>query len=244
MASVGDNQALGGGMRIADMDWRMVEDWVRHDDRCILPIGSTEQHAGLSLATDAILAERVAMEAAEPLGVPVFPVLPYGLTPYFTGFSGSVTLRVVTYALVIRDILDSLKHTGFRRILIVNGHGGNQPVLPSAREWMMDNPDARVRVHDWWRAPLTAAAVRRTDPVAGHASWMENFPWTRLVDRPVANDEKPMVDVERLSTLPPFEVRLMLDDGNFGGRYQRDDAEMLDIWAVAVQETRTMLEQW
>ena len=47
-------------MRIADMDWRMVEDWVRYDDRCVLPIGSTEQHAGLSLATDAILAERVA----------------------------------------------------------------------------------------------------------------------------------------------------------------------------------------
>ena len=42
-------------MRIADMDWRMVEDWVRHDDRAILPLGSTEQHAGLSLATDAIL---------------------------------------------------------------------------------------------------------------------------------------------------------------------------------------------
>ena len=54
-------------MRIAEMDWRMVEDWVRHDDRCVLPLGSTEQHAGLSLATDAILAERVAIEAAEPL---------------------------------------------------------------------------------------------------------------------------------------------------------------------------------
>ena len=73
-------------MRIADMDWRMVEDWVRHDDRCALPLGSTEQHAGLSLATDAILAERVALEAAEPLGIPVFPALPYGLTPYFTAF--------------------------------------------------------------------------------------------------------------------------------------------------------------
>jgi creatinine amidohydrolase len=67
-------------MRIAEMDWRMVEDWVRRDDRCAMPLGSTEQHAGLSLATDAILAERVAAEAADPLGVPVFPVLPYGLT--------------------------------------------------------------------------------------------------------------------------------------------------------------------
>src|SRR4029077_10257424 len=92
-------------MRIADMDWRMVEDWVRHDDRCILPIGSTEQHAGLSLATDAINAERVSTEAAEPLGVPVFPALPYGLTPYFTAFPGTITLRVATYAAVVRDVL-------------------------------------------------------------------------------------------------------------------------------------------
>ena len=120
-------------MRIADMDWRMVEDWVRSDDRCILPIGSTEQHAGLSLATDAILAERIAVEAAEPFGVPVFPVLSYGLTPYFSGFPGTLTLRVATYAALLRDLLDSLKNTGFRRILIVNGHGGTSPLPPSPR---------------------------------------------------------------------------------------------------------------
>src|SRR5690349_1426711 len=121
-------------MRIADMDWRMVEDWVRHDDRCALPLGSTEQHAGLSLATDAILAERVAAEAAEPIGVPVFPALPYGLTPYFTAFPGTVTLRVATYALVLRDVFDSLKQAGFRRVLIVNGHGGNAPAGSVAQD--------------------------------------------------------------------------------------------------------------
>jgi creatinine amidohydrolase len=231
-------------MRIAEMDWRMVEDWVRHDDRCVLPLGSTEQHAGLSLATDAILAERVAIEAAEPLYIPVFPVLPYGLTPYFTSFAGSVTLRVATFAALLRDVLDSLKQTGFRRVLIVNGHGGNQPAMSLAQEWMMDNPDARVRVHDWWRAPLTAAVVQRIDPVAGHASWMENFPWTRLPDREPVEGAKPMVDVDKLRALPPFEVRLMLDDGNFGGRYQRDDSEMLELWDVAVRETRSLLEEW
>jgi len=231
-------------MRIADMDWRMVEDWVRHDDRCILPLGSTEQHAGLSLATDAILAERVALEAAEPLNVPVFPVVPYGLTPYFSGFPGTVTLRVATYAALMRDILDSLKSAGFRRILIVNGHGGNQPAAALAQEWMMDNPDARVRFHDWWRAPLTLATVRRIDPVASHASWMENYPWTRLPNAEVPADAKPMIDTDLMRTLPPFEVRLMLDDGNFGGRYQRDDAEMLEIWDTAVRETRDLLEIW
>jgi creatinine amidohydrolase len=230
-------------MRVADMDWRMVEDWVRHDDRAVLPLGSTEQHAGLSLATDMILAERVAVEAAEPLGVPVFPVIPFGVAPYFQAFPGSVTLRVATYCALVRDVLDSLKRSGIRRILVVNGHGGNQPAAALAQEWMIENPDCRVRFHDWWRAPLTLAEVQKVDRVFGHASWVENFPWTRLASTP-ADEVKEMVDIDRLKTLPPFETRNLLEDGNYGGRSQRSDNEMLSIWNVAVAETRALLEAW
>lgn len=230
-------------MRIAQMDWRMVEDWLRHDDRGVLPIGSIEQHAGLSLAVDMILSERVAVEAAEPLGIPVFPAMPFGLAPYFQSFPGSMTLRVETLCAVVRDLLDSMKRSGFRRIVIVNGHGGNAPAGALAQEWLMDNPDCRVRFHDWWRAPRTMALVQATDRVASHASWMENFPWTRLPTTP-ADDAKDMVDLDRLKTLPPFEARTHLDDGNFGGRTQRPDADMLAIWDVAVEETRAQMENW
>lgn len=230
-------------MRVAEMDWRMVEDWTRHDDRCVLPLGSVEQHAGLSLAVDAILAERVAVEAAEPLGVPVFPAIPYGLAPYFQAFPGSITLRVDTYVNMVRDVLDSLKRSGFRRIVLVNGHGGNQPAAALGHEWLMDNPDCRLRFHDWWRAPRTMAKVREIDPVASHASWMENFPWTRLPTTP-PDDVKAMVDTARMQTLPPFETRNLLEDGNYGGRSQRPDDEMLAIWRIAVEETRELLEAW
>ncbi len=230
-------------MRIAEMDWRMVEDWVRNDERCILPLGSTEQHAGLSLLTDAILAERVSVEAAAPLGVPVFPAVPYGLAPYFQTYPGSMTLRVETYCGIVRDLLDSMKRSGFRRIMIVNGHGGNQPAAALAQEWMMDNPDCRVRFHDWWRAPRTIAQVMATDRVASHASWMENFPWTRLPTTP-SDENKEMIDTDLMKTMAPFEVRTLLEDGNFGGRSQRPDAEMQAIWDTAVAETRALLETW
>lgn len=227
------------------MDWTAVEDWVRYDDRAVLPLGSVEQHAGLSLATDAAIAERLANEAAAPLNVPVFPVMPYGIAPYFTGFPGTVTLRVNTLCAVARDILDSLKRSGFRRILIVNAHGGNQPVSALAQEWMMENPDARVRFHDWWRAPRVTAAIADIDPVAGHASWMENFPWTRLETAvPAGDGVKPMVDVDKLRTLPPFEVRNMLEDGCYGGRARRPDSDMDRLWSVAVAETRDLIESW
>ncbi|RYE83902.1 MAG: creatininase family protein, partial [Hyphomicrobiales bacterium] len=83
-------------MKISEMNWRQVEDYLKHDDRVVLPLGSTEQHAGLSLSVDSILSERVGAEAAETLGVPVFPVVAYGLTPYFLAFPGTISLRVET----------------------------------------------------------------------------------------------------------------------------------------------------
>jgi creatinine amidohydrolase len=197
----------------------------------------------LSLLVDAILAERVAVDAAAPLGIPVYPAMPFGIAPGFQAFPGSVTIRVSTFVDLVRDVLDSMKRSGFRRILIVNGHGGNQPAASLAQEWMMDNPDCRVRFHDWWRAPKTFAAVQATDPVATHANWMENFPWTRLPTTP-ADDVKDIVDLDLLRTLPPFEARQLLEDGSFGGRTQRSDNEMLAIWDVAVAETRSLLETW
>jgi creatinine amidohydrolase len=230
-------------MRVADMDWQMVEDWVRHDDRAVLPLGSIEQHAGLSLATDAILAERVAVEAAEPLGVPVFPVLAYGVAPIYAAFPGSITLRVATFCAVVGDVLDSLKRSGFRRILVVNGHAGNQPAALLAQEWLMDNPDCRVRMHDWWRGPRTWARALAADAQVAHANWSENYPWTRLASTPTEGG-KPAVDRGRLATLPPFEARTLLEDGSYGGAPVRDDAEMAAIWQVAVTETRALLEDW
>src|ERR671926_1113065 len=95
-------------MRIRDLNWMQLEEYLGRDNRVVLPLGSTEQHAYLSLETDNVLAERVSVEAAEPLGIPVLPVQPYGLTPSFAAFPGSVTLRARTLAAVVRDILESL----------------------------------------------------------------------------------------------------------------------------------------
>jgi creatinine amidohydrolase len=118
-------------MHIRAMHWQQVEDYLCHDNRAVLPLGCTEQHAFLSLSTDSILAERVASEAAEPLGVPVFPVLAYGITPYFRAFPGTVTLRVETYLRIVRDLLDGLYDQGFRRIVVVNGHRHDPAETPA-----------------------------------------------------------------------------------------------------------------
>ena len=232
-------------MQISAMHWRQVEVYLQHDDRAVLPLGCTEQHAYLSLSTDSILAERVAVEAAEPLGVPVFPVLAYGITPAFRAFPGTLTLRVETYMRVVRDLLDGLWQHGFRRIVVVNGHGGNTPAQALADEWLADHPGAQLKLHNWWNAPKTWAAVHAVDPVASHASWMENFAWTRLADVALPDEQKPMVDYTALRQGGPAAVRQGLGDGNFGGRYQRSDVEMQMIWETAVAETRALIaEGW
>jgi len=229
-------------MNIRTMNWMQVEEYLRDDDRAVVPLGSTEQHGYLSLMVDAILPERLALEAAEPLGVPVFPALPYGIAPYFRGYPGTVSLRAATYLGVIEDVLDSLAGSGFRRILLLNGHGGNSPAGTLAVEWMAAHPGVRVKLHNWWNSPKTMARVQEVDPVASHASWMENFPWTRLPGVAMPEGAKTPIERERMSLMTPAEVRTYLGDGNFAGRYQRSDDDMASIWAVAVAETRQLLE--
>jgi creatinine amidohydrolase len=229
-------------MRIADMNWMQVRDHAARDDRAVVPIGSTEQHAHLSLAVDAILAERVAVEAAEPLGVPVFPVINYGVTPNFVEYPGTVSLRMATMGALVTDVLDGIVRAGFRRILIVNGHGGNIPIHAAVLEWLDRNRGCRVKWHNWWNAPKTWAKVKEIDPVGSHASWLENFPWTRLRDVTQPTEQKPMMDIARFLQLDPAAKKELLGDGNYGGLYQRSDDDMLALWRVAVAETRALMQ--
>jgi creatinine amidohydrolase len=229
-------------MKIENCNWLQVEAYLEHDDRIAIPLGSVEQHAYLSLGVDRILSERVSVEAAEPLGVLVLPSLPYGLTPYFAAYPGSPTLRVETYAAVLVDLLDSLADQGFRRFLFVNGHGGNGGGRPAVEEWQAAHPECGVLWHDWWAGTRVRAVVDEIDGDASHASWFENFPWTRLDGVDLPHERKPMADITRMRELDPKDVRELLGDGSLGGLYERPDADVLRVWEAGVTEVRDLLE--
>ncbi|MEP7145676.1 MAG: creatininase family protein [bacterium] len=231
-------------MKLSSMNWFDVENYLKNDDRCIVPIGSTEQHAYLSLATDNILAEKISIDAAEPLNIPVLPVMNFGHTPLFMAYPGTISLQLETLRLVMIDILNSLVAHGFRKILIVNGHGGNMPLEKSAKEWMSEQRNVKVKFHNWWRAPKVWAKVQEIDPVASHASWMENFEWTRLknVDMPVF--QKQMVNFERLKAASSEDARKILDEGNYGGYFYKDNDIMNELWDTAVKETNELVSEW
>jgi creatinine amidohydrolase len=229
-------------MRVFDRTWTQLEEYLQADDRIVLPLGSTEQHGYLSLGVDTILSERVAVEAAEPLGVPVLPSLPYGLTPYFARFPGSPTLRPHTYMAVVRDLLDSLYEQRFRRFLIVNGHGGNSPAAAVGPDFMRDHADAQVVFHSWWNGPKVWPVVQSIDPDASHASWLESFPWTRVAGVEIPGGHKQPIDAGALRASGPDGVRELLGDGSYGGDYSRPEADWQAVWRAGVEEVRGLIE--
>jgi creatinine amidohydrolase len=213
-----------------------LEEYLEHDDRIVLPLGSTEQHAYLSLGTDNLLAERLAVEAAEPVGVPVLPVLAYGVTG-FTMFPGSPTLRPETFAAVVREILDSLHAQGFRRFFVANGHSGNPP--DAAFEWAAEHEGAAVIWHEVWDGPPDELAAS-IDEDYDHASWSENFPWTRLDGVVMPAERKARFTRPQENTESAW--RKALGDGNFGGPYQLPDEDVLPVWNAAVEQLRERLD--
>jgi creatinine amidohydrolase len=237
------SQEARSGMRIFDSNWMQIEDYLRHDDRVVVPIGSTEQHGFLSLGTDAILAERVSVEAAQPLGVPVLPVLPFGMAPYFTSYPGSMSLRMSTYIEVLRDVLDCLDLQGFRRIAVINGHGGNAPVGGLIREWICKPRKQEIQVlfHSWYNGPKTVLVANEFNVDQMHGAWVENFPWTRL-EGVAMPDPKPVVARELLMNLGPLAIRELAPDGAMGGPYEATDDVMDKVWAAGVNEVREIIE--
>jgi creatinine amidohydrolase len=221
-------------VRIVDLNWMQLEELLGREDRIVLPLGSTEQHAYLSLGTDSILSERLAVEAAEPLGVPVLPAQPFGMTRPFLAYPGSLSIGIEPYVALLHDLVASLRGQGFRRILLLNGHGGNRR---AASHLVGDD----VRWHDWWCTPRVQGVIDAIDPEASHASWMENFPWTRLEGVAVPSERKPMVT---RGAVQPARVREELGDGSYGGLYERPDPEVLALWAEGVAEVRDLLEDW
>jgi creatinine amidohydrolase len=228
-------------MKLYDYNWIQLEDYLRDDDRVIVPLGSVEQHAQLSLGTDAILAERCAEEAADGTAVPVLPVLPFGLTPRFTAYPGTISLRPTVYMDIVHDILDGLAAHGFRRILLLSGHVGNAPAQDAARDWQRSHAATQILFHACIAEPSVWALARHIEADTGHASWVENFPWTRVAGADTPDGRKSMVDPGAMRVSGPSQMRELLGDGSFGGPYAMGDDTMSELWAAAVADVRAAL---
>lgn len=102
-------------------------------DTAVFPVGAVEQHGPHGpLGTDGLLSRYVARKVAEQLNALCLPPLWFGVSSHHMDFSGSLTLRPEVLAQVIEDVLNSTIHHGIRKILILNGHGGNTAAIHTA----------------------------------------------------------------------------------------------------------------
>ena len=160
-------------MQLQLMTWPEVEHYLENSVGAIVPIGATEQHGPTGLlGTDAICAETLAWRTGDLTGAVVGPTLTVGMSEHHMAFPGSITLRPTTLVAVVRYVVLSLARHGFRRIFVINGHGGNTASLDAAffevyteAPRIIDNgDDVRCLGSQWWDMP---SAIRLSAEIFG-----------------------------------------------------------------------------
>lgn len=150
----------------------------------VLPVGATEQHGPhLPLGVDAMMAECVATvgaERAEATGttkVLVAPVIAFGSSHHHLPYSGTLSVRSRTLLRVLADVIDSAVQGGFTRIVVLNGHGGNEDVTHQAvRDAALDHRLTAAATSYWtpaWGSLCAAAQEYGIGPLPGHAGSFE-----------------------------------------------------------------------
>ncbi len=147
-----------------------VRDYLSRSRGIVWPIGSTEQHGPVGLTgTDHLCPQAIARRFGEAHGVLVAPTLAVGNSHFHLGFPGTLALRPSTLMAVVMDHVAALEATGFRRLYILNGHGGNvAPIRTALAEFYAGRsfagrhaPDGLVvRLRNWWDLPRTDALRR------------------------------------------------------------------------------------
>jgi creatinine amidohydrolase len=226
-------------MRLEDMNWMDVEAYLQSDDRLILVTGACEQHGYLSLATDAKIPLALADAASEKTGVPVAPPLPFGFSPCFAAYPGTISLRLETLLILVDDVIRDVHRQGFRRLLLLNGHGGNDPVHGMLQQLTSQLPGLRPSWHSWWESPSVECALEGCGLKVFHAGAVEAFPFTRVA--PLPDGSKAPVVIDGL--VDPAEMRRLAGDGVLGGPYQASAEVTQAIFQAAVDDVVAELER-
>lgn len=226
-------------MRIEDLNWMDVERYLESDDRLILILGAAEQHGHLSLLTDIRIPLALADAASQQSGVLVAPPLNFGCSPYFLDYPGTFSLRVATLIAAVEDLVRSAYRQGFRRILVLNGHGGNSPARTHLVEVNNSLTDLHLAWYDWWTSHSVEAVARSHNLKPSHANWLEAFPFTIVSELPEGEKTPPRVPS---NILDAAASRRVYGDGQFGGPYQVEAAIMDELFAAALADVLQLLE--
>jgi creatinine amidohydrolase len=136
------------------LTWEEINDASRAGRVALLPAGMIEDHGPhLPVDADVVIVSAICERAAQlaPDEIVLLPCVRFGYSPHHIDFPGTLTIRWTTFVEYVVDITRSLAHHGFRKILIVNGHGSNRPLLDmAARLTVVERPDVHCAYTSWW----------------------------------------------------------------------------------------------
>lgn len=161
-------------METMEVEWRrlradQLRERAQEDAIVIVPVGSLEQHGPhLPVEIDSLLGEAVALGVARLAAanekVVVLPMLWTGLSEHHMSFGGTITLDFETFFNMIRCVCESLVRHGFRRIVLLNGHGGNDNALRVCADSLSPKLDIPIIQLTYWNpaeAPIAALLERQ-----------------------------------------------------------------------------------
>ena len=226
-------------MRIEELNWMDVEEYLKHDNRLMLVVGACEQHGYLSLLSDVKIPLALADAASKQTGVLVAPPMNFGSSPYFLTYPGTLSLRLSTLMDAVEDIVRSVYGQGFKRILVLNGHGGNSGLKARLTELTNELPEFKIQWYAWWMAHSVEEVAIRHELKPSHANWLEAFPFTIVADLPEGEKTPPHVPSDIMDAQTTREV---YGDGSFGGRYRVPQETMQEVFAAALQDVLHLLK--
>jgi len=156
-----------------ELTWPEMRDAVKEERVVLLPTGSIEQHGPhLPIATDILVPSEVCRRVAEriPGDVLVMSTIPYGFNEHHMDFPGTISVEGQDYINYVYDVCRSVARHGFRKILIVNGHGSNLPFLDVASRMVTNNTDALCAVVPYWSLARNVIKEIRESPFPGGMS--------------------------------------------------------------------------
>jgi len=127
-------------------------------DRVILPIGTVESHGACAIGTDNYIPLQLAEEIWAKCNALVAPAVNHGVTgASVSRFPGSITIRPEVFEEYIYDVLKDLVRSGFRNVLVINGHGGNTDPVKKAMTRLHLETGAHFMTVDWWVTAFNVA---------------------------------------------------------------------------------------
>jgi len=136
-----------------EMGWTEAREYFEKNDIAILPVGSNEQHGPQNpLGTDHLIAKALAEETAKRTGVLCLQVIPFGVSSHHKQLWGTIYISPETFKNYVKEVCLALNYYGVKKIVIVNGHGGNLNALTElARE--LREKGIFISIFQWW--PVT-----------------------------------------------------------------------------------------